>query len=87
MPNFLTAPTQRQLTTFLDMNTLLTQKEGMCHLGRQKVTDALEGNPQQVEPPLENVPRESLAAAQIRNITGLFLATLFMDLRGNIGRV
>ena len=86
MPNFLTAPTQRQLTTFLDMNTLLTQKEGMCHLGRQKVTDALEGNPQQVEPLPENVPQGNLAAAQIRNITELFLGTLFMALRENMGR-
>ena len=58
----------------------------MYHLGRQKVTDALEGNPQQVEPLPENVPQENLAAAQIRNITGLFLATLFMALQGNMER-
>lgn len=86
MPNFLMAPTQRQLTTFLDMNTLLTQKEDMCHLGRQKVTDALEENHHQVELLPENVLRESLAAAQIRNITELFLGTLFMALRENMGR-
>ena len=86
MPNFLMVPTQLRLTIFLDMSTLLIPKENMCHLGLPKVTDALEGNPQQVEPPLENVPRESLAAAQIRNITGLFLATLFMALRGNMER-
>ena len=85
MPNFLTAPTQRQLTTFLDMSTLLTQKEDMCHLGRQKVTDALEGNHQQVEQLPENVLQESLAAAQIRNITELCLVTLSMDLLGNMG--
>lgn len=78
MPNFLMAPTQRQVTTFLDMNTLLTPKEDMCHLGRQKVTDALEGNRQQVEQLPENVLQESLVAAQIRNITELFLGTLFM---------
>ena len=81
MPNFLTAPTQRQLTTFLDMSTLLTQKEDMCHLGRQKVTDALEGNHHQVELLPESVLQENLAAAQIRNITELFLGTLFMVLR------
>ena len=86
MPNFLTAPTQRQLTTFLDMSTLLTQKEDMCHLGRQKVTDALEGNHHQVELLPESVLQENLAAAQIRNITELFLGTLFMALRGNMGR-
>ena len=86
MPNFLTAPTQRQLTTFLDMSTLLTQKEDMCHLGRQKVTDALEGNHQQVEQLPENVLQESLAAALIRNITELFPGTLFMVLRENMGR-
>ena len=86
MPNFLTAPTQRQLTTFLDMSTLLTQKEDMCHLGRQKVTDALEGNHHQVELLPESVLQESLAAAQIRNITELFLGTLFMVLRENMGR-
>ena len=86
MPNFLMAPTQLRLTIFLDMNTLLIAKENMCHLGRQKVTDALEGNPQQVEPLPENVPQENLAAAQIRNITGLFLATLFMALQGNMER-
>ena len=86
MPNFLTAPTQRQLTTFLDMSTLLTQKEDMCHLGRQKVTDALEGNHHQVELLPENALQESLAAAQIRNITELFLGTLFMALRENMGR-
>ena len=86
MPNFLMEPTQLRLTIFLDMNTLLIVKENMCHLGRQKVTDALEGNPQQVEPLPENVPQENLAAAQIRNITGLFLATLFMALRGNMER-
>ena len=84
MPNFLTAPTQRQLTTFLDMSTLLTQKEDMCHLGRQKVTDALEGNHHQVELYPENVVQESLAADQIRNITELFLGTLFMALRENM---
>ena len=84
MPNFLTAPTQRQLTTFLDMSTLLTKKEDMCHLGRQKVTDALEGNHHQVELYPENVVQESLAAAQIRNITELFLGTLFMALRENM---
>ena len=84
MPNFLTVPTQRQLTTFLDMSTLLTQKEDMCHLGRQKVTDALEGNHHQVEPLPENEVQESLAAAQIRNITELFLGTLFMALRENM---
>ena len=86
MPNFLTAPTQRQLTTFLDMSTLLTQKEDMCHLGRQKVTDALEGNHHQVELLPESVLQENLAAAQIRNITELFLGTLFMVLRENMGR-
>tara|TARA_B100001939_G_C16680446_1_gene504131 strand:- start:172 stop:420 length:249 start_codon:yes stop_codon:yes gene_type:complete len=80
------APTQRQLTTFLDMSTLLTQKEDMCHLGRQKVTDALEGNHHQVELLPESVLQESLAAAQIRNITELFLGTLFMVLRENMGR-
>jgi len=84
MHNFLTAPTQRQLTTFLDMSTLLTQKEDMCHLGRQKVTDALEGNHHQVELLPENVVQESLAAVQIRNITELFLGTLFMALRENM---
>ena len=84
MHNFLTAPTQRQLTTFQDMSTLLTQKEDMCHLGRQKVTDALEENHHQVELLPENVLRESLAAAQIRNITELFLGTLFMALRENM---
>ena len=84
MPNFLTAPTQRQLTTSLDMSTLLTQKEDMCHLGRQKVTDALEGNHHQVELLPENVVQESLASAQIRNITELFLGTLFMALRENM---
>ena len=84
MPNFLTAPTQRQLTTFLDMSTLLTQKEDMCHLGRQKVTDALEGNHHQVELLPENVVQESLAGVQIRNITELFLGTLFMALRENM---
>ena len=86
MPNFLTEPIQRQLTTFLDMSTLLTQKEDMCHLGRQKVTDALEGNHHQVELFPENVVQESLAAAQIRNITELFLGTLFMALLENMGR-
>ena len=85
MPNFLTAPTQRQLTTFLDMSTLLTQKEDMCHLGRQKVTDALEGNHHQVELLPESVLQENLAAAQIRNITELFLGTLFMASRENMG--
>ena len=84
MPNFLTEPIQRQLTTFLDMSTLLTQKEDMCHLGRQKVTDALEGNHHQVELFPENVVQESLAAAQIRNITELFLGTLFMALLENM---
>ena len=84
MPNFLTAPTQRQLTTFLDMSILLTQKEDMCHHGQQKVTDDLEGNPQQVELLPENVVQESIALAQIRNITELFLGTLFMDLRENM---
>tara|TARA_B100001029_G_scaffold169994_1_gene165409 strand:- start:720 stop:968 length:249 start_codon:yes stop_codon:yes gene_type:complete len=79
-------PTQRQLIIFLDMSTLLIPKEDMCHLGLPKATDALEENLQQVEPPLENVLRESLAVAQIRNITELFLATLFMALRGNMGR-
>ena len=86
MPNFLTAPTQRQHTTFLDLSTLLTQKEDMCHLGRQKVTDALEENHHQVELFPENVVQESLAAAQIRNITELFLGTLFMVLLENMGR-
>ena len=84
MPNFLTAPTQRQLTTSLDMSTLLTQKEDMCHLGRQKVTDALEGNHHQVELLPESVLQESLALAQIRNITELFLGILFMALRENM---
>ncbi len=86
MPNFLMAPTQRQVTTFLDMSTLLTQKEDMCHHGQQKVTDDLEGNPQQVELLPENVLQESLAAALIRNITELFPGTLFMVLRENMGR-
>ena len=85
MPNFLMAPTQLRLTTFLGMSILLIAKEDMCHLGRQKVTDALEGNHQQVEQLPENVLQESLAAAQIRNITELCLVTLSMDLLGNMG--
>ena len=85
MPNFLMEPTQRQLIIFLDMSILLIPKENMCHLGRQKVTDALEGNHHQVELLPESVLQESLAAAQIRNITELFLGTLFMALRENMG--
>ena len=86
MPNFLMAPTQLRLTTFLGMSILLIAKEDMCHLGRQKVTDALEGNHQQVEQLPENVLQESPAEAQILNITELFPGTLFMVLRENMGR-
>ena len=87
MPNFLMEPTQRQLIIFLDMSILLIPKEDMCHLGQQKATDALEKNLLQVELLPENALQENLAAAQTLNITGLFLATLFMALRGNMERV